>query len=41
VPLLQQPLHDEPPHVHAPPEHACPLVQALQLAPPVPHEEVD
>jgi hypothetical protein len=34
---LQQPAHDDPPQVHVPPLHACPVEHALQAAPPVPH----
>jgi hypothetical protein len=39
--LVQQPAHDPPPHVHAPPEHESPVPQAPHAAPPVPHSEVD
>jgi hypothetical protein len=38
---LQQPAHEEPLHVHVPPEHACPELQALHAAPAAPHSEAD
>ncbi len=41
VPLLQQPLHIEPPQVHCPVTQADPLAHAAHAAPPVPHSDVD
>jgi hypothetical protein len=34
---LQQPAHDPPPQLHAPPEQESPLPHALHAAPAVPH----
>ncbi len=33
---VQQPAQDEPPHVHTPLEHVCPVLHARQAAPLVP-----
>jgi hypothetical protein len=41
VPPLQQPAHDDPPHVHAPLEQESPLAHGLHVAPPVPHSPID
>ncbi len=38
---MQQPLHELPPQLHAPLEHAWPPLHALHAAPPVPHDVVD
>jgi hypothetical protein len=40
-PPWQQPLQLAPPHVHAPPLHACPTSQVPQAFPPVPQAAVD
>ena len=40
-PLLQQPAHEPPPQLQTPLEQACPDEHALQVAPPVPHTELD
>ena len=38
---VQHPVHDEPPHEHAPPEQASPVPHAPQATPPVPHSVPD
>ncbi len=40
-PIVQQPGHDVPPHVHWPVEHDSPLPHGLQAEPPVPHWPTD
>ena len=37
---LQQPAHDDPPHVHTPLLHAWPEEHVLHAAPPVPQTDV-
>jgi hypothetical protein len=39
-PLLQQPTHPDPPHVHTPFVQESPVPQVLHCAPPVPHAVV-
>jgi hypothetical protein len=40
TPLAQHPVQVPPPHEHAPFVQACPLAQAPQALPPVPHAAV-
>jgi hypothetical protein len=40
-PDVQQPLHAEPPQVHAPPEQLPPVAHGAHTAPPLPHDEGD
>ena len=41
TPLLQQPAHAPPPHVHMPALHAPPVEHMPQATPPVPHSDED